>query len=501
LHYGQFLSNRSGQGPLYNQLMNGQASRLFLRHNTIEKEQWQQFQLRNIEDLKHLRSKLRVPIEAVEDVSILAEPIDLGQLVLPNSLAVHPMEGCDADGQGRPGELTRRRYRRFASGGAGLIWAEAAAVVPEGRANPRQLWLNETSKEGFRQLVLLIRRQAAQSNGADHRPVVVVQLTHSGRYSKPQGSPHPLVAQHDPYRDSMRPQVRPDAEAPSSIPKDQPVLTDKYLDRLADSYVRAAKLAFEAGFDAVDIKACHGYLISELLAGRDRKGKYGGSFENRTRFLLDVVDKIHSVLGRDKPVLTRLGVYDGIPYPFGWAVSRRDYSLPDLTEPVKLIGLLKQRGVKMINITAANPYYNPHIGRPFNKPVVDGYPQPEHPLVGVSRLISLAGEIQKRFPQIAIVGTGYSWLGTLLANVAAASKANALATIVGAGRMAFAYPDFARDIIHRGQLDPGKVCLACSACTQIMRDNGQTGCVVRDNEVYGPIYHQGRQRDERSGGN
>ncbi len=276
--------------------------------------------------------------------------------------------------------------------------------------------------------------------------------------------------------------------------------TDHYLDQLQDAYVKAARLAFEVGFDAIDIKACHGYLINELFACHNRPGKYGGSFENRTRFFLEVIDKIHKELDPDVPIFTRLGVYDAIPYPFGWAVDKDDYTKPDLTEPKRLISLLQKRGIKLINITIANPYYNPHIGRPFNEPIVGGYAEPEHPLLGVVRLISLTGEIQKEFPDIAVVGTGYSWLRTLLPFVAAANKANGLVTLTGAGRMAFAYPDFARDIITKGRLDPHKVCVACSACTQIMRDGGMTGCVVRDNKVYGPIFKRGRAGDSRARG-
>jgi len=467
-----------------------------------DRKMWE-FQLGSTEDLRQLSERLGVQIEATEDVSILAEPVRAGKLLIPNSLAVHPMEGCDGDSAGRPGKLTLRRYERFAAGGAGLIWAEATAVVPEGRANPRQLWLNEKSKESFRALTAMMRRVAAESMGADHKPVIVAQLTHSGRYSKPEGVAHPLILGRCPYRDALVPQEKPNRNAKSKIPDDWPVLTDEYLDELQDAYVAAARMAFEVGFDAVDVKSCHGYLINELFACRNRKGRYGGPFENRIRFVLDVVDKIHKELGEETPVVTRLGIYDAIPYPYGWGVDKDDYTKPDLAEPKRLIARLAERGVKMINITAANPYYNPHVGRPFNEPIVGGYEEPEHPLAGVSRLINLAGEIQKEFPDIAVVGTGYSWLRTLLANVAAATKANGLAAIVGVGRMAFAYPNFAKDIIGfprsgvpaKGKLDPAKVCVSCSACTQIMRDGGMTGCVVRDNEVYGPIFAHGRMSD------
>ncbi|OHB78231.1 MAG: hypothetical protein A2Z25_00065 [Planctomycetes bacterium RBG_16_55_9] len=457
-----------------------------------------EFRLRTIDDLEQMNNRLGLAVQARHNVSILAEPVQAGDLVIPNSLAVHPMEGCDGDSLGRPGKLTLRRYERFAAGGAGLIWAEATAVVPEGRANPRQLWIHAKSKDSFAAMVKMMRRAAAESMGPGHKPVIVLQLTHSGRYSKPEGIAKPMIPQRDPYRDPLIPQRDPDPDAKSRIPEDWPLVTDDYLDQLQDAYVEAARIAFDIGFDAVDIKSCHGYLINELLGCRGREGKYGGAFENRTRFPLEVIDKIHRELGEDATVATRLGVYDAIPYPYGWAVDKDDYTKPDLQEPKKLIGLLQQRGVRLINVTIANPYYNPHVGRPFNEPIVGGYEEPEHPLAGVNRLVNIVGEIQKEFPKIAIVGTGYSWLRTLFANVAAANKANGLMTLAGGGRMAFAYPDFAKDIITKGRMSPEKVCIACSACTQIMRDAGTTGCVVRDNEVYGPIFERGRMSDKEN---
>jgi len=436
-----------------------------------------------------------VSVEAQEDVSILADPVDLGGLVIPNSLSVHAMEGCDGDAQGRPSRLTVRRYERFGAGGAGLLWAEAIAVVPEARANPRQLWLHEGSQEAFTAMVKRAREKAAEANGPNHRPVMVAQLTHSGRYSKPKGVAQPIIGQRDPYRDPLIPQWPPHLKGVSKIRDDSAIASDDYLDSLVSAYVKAARIAFAVGFDAVDIKSCHGYLLNELLACHKRPGKYGGSFENRTRLILDIVDRIHEEIGEAARVVTRLGIYDAIPHPYGWGVDRDDYTKADLTEPKKLIGLLQQRGVNLIDITVANPYYNPHVGRPFNEPIVGAYPEPEHPLTGVARLVDLTGDVQKAFPDVALVGTGYSWLRTLMANVGAANKAKGRVTIVGGGRMAFAYPDFPRDILRDGRMYPEKVCVSCSACVQIMRDGGRTGCVVRDNKVYGPIFRHGRMSD------
>jgi len=438
-----------------------------------------EFNLEKIEDLRDLAASLTLDIPMQDDVSILGAAVKIGPLTAPNRLAINPMEGADGDSAGTPCELTLRRYERFAAGGSGIIWVEAIAVVPEGRANPRQLWLNDQNKDAFANMVAGARKAARESMGERHHPIIVAQLTHSGRYSKPQGAAKPVIPQRDQYRDAKG-------------LDNWPIVTDEYLDGLVEHYVKAAKLAFEAGFDAVDIKACHGYLISELLACYNRPGRYGGSFENRTRLLLAIIDAIKQELGKDRTITTRLGIYDAIPYPFGWGVDKNEFEKPDLTEPKKLITHLAERSVPMINITIANPYYNPHFGRPYNKPIIGGYQSPEHPLQGVERMIRLTGEMSKAFPDMILVGPGYSWLRHLMPNVGAAVLKNGMAGIIGAGRMALAYPDFAKDILIKGKLDPDKVCIACSACSQIMRDGGKIGCVVRDNKIYGPIYKQGR---------
>jgi 2,4-dienoyl-CoA reductase-like NADH-dependent reductase (Old Yellow Enzyme family) len=270
-----------------------------------------------------------------------------------------------------------------------------------------------------------------------------------------------------------------------NLPDEYPTVSDEYLDKLQEGYLEAAELAFDAGFDGVDIKACHGYLINELLASYQREGRYGGSFENRTRFLLEVIGKIKDRLGDEKVVTTRLGIYDGIPYPYGWGVDRQDYHKPDLAEPLKLVGLLEKRGVDMINISIANPYYNPHFNRPFTRQKQANEEISEHPLTGVERIIKLAGVVQRTYPDLTVIGSGYSWLGTLLPHVAAGAKEEGLATIIGAGRMAIAYPDFVRDIIQKGRLDADRICTTCGACSELMRADKPTGCVVRDGEVYG----------------
>jgi 2,4-dienoyl-CoA reductase-like NADH-dependent reductase (Old Yellow Enzyme family) len=451
------------------------------------------FKLKTLDVLKEQIATYAPSLTVTEDLSPLTQPVTIGEVTAPNAMAIHPMEGCDGHHDGCPSELTLRRYQRFAAGGAGLLWVEACAVVPEGRANPRQIWMHEDNFDQFKSMVDMIRKEARESMGPDHNPVLVLQLTHSGRYSKPKGVAAPLIGQYDPYRDPLTPEKIPSTDRTSNLPDDLTPVTDEYLDQLQGHYVKAAKLAYAAGFDIVDIKSCHGYLINELLACRQRAGKYGGSFENRTRFLLDIVDRIKTELGVDgSRIATRLGFYDAIPFPYGWAIDEDDYRKENLDEPKKLVQALYERGVRVINFTAGNPYYNPHVGRPFDKPIEEGYAEPEHPLVGIERLVNLASEMQQRFPEIAFIGTGYSWLRQYMGNVAAANLASGKIKIVGCGRMGFAHPNFAKEIIETNGIDKKKSCTACSGCTQMMRDQQVSGCMVRDIEIYVPIFKLGR---------
>jgi len=268
------------------------------------------------------------------------------------------------------------------------------------------------------------------------------------------------------------------------------VISDEQLEELEDRFVEAAELASEIGFDAVDIKSCHRYLNSELLSAFTREGNYGGSFDNRTRFLVNIVDKIKQSLGDAIDVTLRLNVYDAIPYPYGWGVDKDDYRKPDLSEPIQLVKILHNKGVKMVNITCGNPYYNPHVNRPYDS---GPYIPPEHPLEGVARMLGVAKAIQDNVPDMAVLSSGLTWLRHLSPHVAAGGIKEGWFRIAGFGRMAFAYPDFARDLLEKGALNEKKCCIACGKCSEIMRDGGKAGCVIRDAKIYAPIYRAGRE--------
>jgi len=413
---------------------------------------------------------LAVELPFQEDITPLFQPRPIAGRILANRLAVQPMEGADAEPDGSPGPLTVRRYRRFGAGGCGLIWFEAAAVTPDGRSNPRQLLLSPATLDGFKRLVDETRAAAAGA-GASPPPLLILQLTHSGRFSKPLGKPAPIIARHDPVLDALH-----------DWPADRPLVSDDALDRLKDEFAAAAGLALRAGFDGVDIKACHGYLVSELLAARCRMAsRYGGEFENRARFLIETARAVRTT-SPQLILACRLGLFDALPGGFG--VGAGNSAPSDTAEPKELVGRLEEAGASLIDITAGIPAYRAQYGRPFDRPAAGGPPADEHPLVGVARLIRLAAEIQNAYPGLAVVGTGYSWLRQFFPPVAAGVLASGAAAIIGLGRMSFACPDFAVRLRDTGRLASRDVCVACSSCSTLLRSGGPAGCVVRDPAVY-----------------
>lgn len=185
-------------------------------------------------------------------------------------------------------------------------------------------------------------------------------------------------------------------------------------------------------------------------------------------------------------VTSRLNVYDGFPYPYGFGVKPDGSTEPDLTEPSRLAGELSRLGVRLLNITMGNPYFNPHVNRPYSR---GGYEPPEHPLVGVERMLNGTAEIRRAVPAVKLIGSAFSYLGVAAPHVAAGCIRAGGMDFAGFGRTVFAYPDFASDLLKNGAMDPKKCCLCCSKCTEIMRQKGGTpGCVLRDGEIYLPIY-------------
>jgi 2,4-dienoyl-CoA reductase-like NADH-dependent reductase (Old Yellow Enzyme family) len=421
--------------------------------------------------------------------SPLAASIELGGFRVGNRWCIHPMEGWDANRDGTPSEHTLRRWRHFGRSGAKLIWGgEAAAVVPDGRANANQTLGTESNRAGLRQLLSVLREEHRQSFGRDDDLLVGLQLTHSGRFCRPNGGDKPRIAYHHPLLDEKF-EIRPDD---NSV-----VCSDDELERLIDSFVAAARLAQEVGFQFVDVKACHGYLVHEFLSARRRPGKFGGDFEGRTRLLMTIIERIRNEVPR-LLIGVRLSIFDTppyktscdvgepieyqhlLPYEFGFGVDANDPLRYDLSEPIELLRRLKKAGVFAVNISGGSPYYNPHVQRPAIFPPSDGYQPPEDPLVGVARQLEVARECKAAVPGLPMVGTGYSYLQEYVPHVAQGAVREGWTDIVGLGRMVLAYPEFVRDVMEKGELARKRLCRTFSDCTTGPRNGMISGCFPLD---------------------
>lgn len=422
--------------------------------------------------------------------SPLAEPLQLGPWKLANRFCIHPMEGWDANRDGSPSPHTLRRWRNFGRSGASLIWGgEAAAVQPDGRANPLQTMAIDSNRAGLRALLDELYAGHEEVAAGEPRPVVGLQLTHSGRFSRPNDKRlEPRIAYHHPLLDAKFGIDPSDASV---------VWTDDDLERLIDAYVAGAKLAYEVGYQFVDVKACHGYLLHEFLSARSRPGKFGGDLEGRSRLLRTIIGRIRSEIPHLQ-TLVRISIFDTLPYqtsretgkpmpyehllPYdvGFGVDKDDPTQVDLAEPIELLKLLAREGVPSVNVSCGSPYYNPHIQRPAIFPPSDGYQPPEDPLVGVFRQIEMHRRCKQAVPELVFVGTGYSYLQDYLPHVAQAVVREGWIDMVGLGRMVLSYPELPRDVLHQASWARKKVCRTFSDCTTAPRYGIVSGCYPLD---------------------
>jgi 2,4-dienoyl-CoA reductase-like NADH-dependent reductase (Old Yellow Enzyme family) len=416
--------------------------------------------------------------------SPFAASIEVGDDRLVNRFCILPMEGWDGTPEGEPSELTQRRWRNFGLSGAKLIWGgEAVAVRHDGRANPNQLVMSDRTVGPIARLRQELVDAHVDRFGSERGLLVGLQLTHSGRFARPTSRqrPEPLVAYHHPILDRR-------------FPAGVRLMADDELDRLVGDFVRAGKQALDAGFRFVDVKHCHGYLGHELLSARARPGRYGGSFENRTRFLREVVSGLRAE-ARGLGIGVRFSAFDTVPWrkgadgngepeeapgyrsAFGLFAGDLDAALGDARE---LLRLLESLDVRWVCLTAGSPYYNPHVQRPALFPPSDGYTSPEDPLRGVARQIAAAAILKAEFPRLVFVGSAYSYLQEWLPNVAQRVLREGQADFIGLGRMVLAYPDLPADVLEGRPLRRKSLCRTFSDCTTAPRSGLVSGCYPLD---------------------
>lgn len=405
-----------------------------------------------------------IPLE--ENTGALFEPLMIGGHQVPNRILFQPMEGCDSADDGAPGPLTQRRYERFAKAGPGIIWFEAVATLPEARASAHQLTITAQSLPVYQRLTDRMREICLKENG--YAPLIIMQATNSGRYARPDGQPAPLAAYRcPPLEDSPMP--------------DERIVDDDQLRHYEAAFGPVARLAQQAGFDGLDVKACHRYLASELLSAYLRPGDYGGDYDNRTRFLKNAFRAAQASVSGDFFLTSRLNAYDGFPYPYGFGMAPEGLEA-DLSEPIRLIGELQAEfQLPLINITMGNPYRNPHVNRPYDK---GNYVPPEHPLEGLNRMMRGLSAIQRALPTLPLAGSAFSYLRQYAVNLAAGMVSGGHCALAGFGRLTLAYPDFVQDLRRTHAIDRQQVCVTCGGCAALLRAGRPAGCIIRDREVY-----------------
>ncbi|MEL0099444.1 MAG: NADH:flavin oxidoreductase [Opitutae bacterium] len=451
--------------------------------------------------IQHLtHTGIEIPCDESMDTgetSPLLAPIDVDGMRIGNRFVAQPMEGWDCETDGAPTDATFRRWTKFGKSGAKLIFGgEAAAVRPDGRANPRQLIINEKTKGAVAKLKESARKSHVDTVGSESGWVCGLQLTHSGRFCKPNDNSkfEPFILYRHPVLDKK-----------FGTPGDYPIMTDSQISYLVDDYILAAKHANDVGFDFVDIKHCHGYLGHEFLGAKTRPGLYGGSLENRTRFLRETVAGIRAncpelkiavrvsaldlIAFKPGPAVTEQnGPTPGMPveypsdskYQYGFGVNADNPTEFDTDEMLTLFDVFKNLGIRLINVTLGSPYYNPHLVRPAAYPPSDGYTTPEDPLIGVMRHLEVVRKIKAVHPEFYLVGSGYSYLQEYLPFVAQAVVRNGWTDFVGIGRMMLTYPEIFLDALNGHVPQRKKFCRTFSDCTTAPRNNLISGCYPLD---------------------
>ena len=434
----------------------------------------EKFHYRSLEEIKQKAKELELHIPFAEDTQALAKPIHIRNTTLTNRLGIAPMEGADSLPDGSPSEYTKRRYIRQAKGGSAIIWFEAISIVQEGRSSRTQLLLTEENLDNYKAFLQEIKEEGMKANG--FAPYLIMQANHSGRYSNPDNQPAPRIAYRHPELEQYR------------AADDSCIVTDEYLKGLEEKFGKAAKLAKEAGFDGVDVKSCHGYLLAELTSAYNRPGLYGGSYENRTRLLKNSNMEAKQHEDSSFMVTARLGIYDGYPYPLGFGVSKDSGTAPDFSEPIRLVRELHEEyGLDMVNLTMGNPYATTHVTRPYD---AGKYVPEEHPLTGIHRMINGIGAVKRAVPGMVVYASAPTYMRQYGDLYAAGAVEEGLCDGMLFGRMAFADPDFANQILKEGRINPRKVCMTCGKCGDLIRAHKPTGCVVRDAETFMPFYRE-----------
>lgn len=306
-----------------------------------------------IDELREEASDVGLFFPMHYETKALDQEDDLHGLTVRNRCVLLMKSAADAAENGAPSEDTVRRYTDVIREKAyGIVVIEPTAISADARESEQDLAISAENAESFQALIDAVKSASTEAHG--FAPVVIALLTHAGHHA-----------------------LKPAAfDLSASLPHDVPLLKDEELNALLITCADAAKAVVQAGFDGIALNAADRSLFGESLAAFHRDGKFGGDFDDRTRFLRDCYTAMKMVVS-DKLFFTiRLCLSDGIPQPDGWGMAFEDLSAPDLYEPALLIKILQALyEIKLVICSIGIPNINWMCE-----------PQPESALLRYSRL-------------------------------------------------------------------------------------------------------------------
>jgi 2,4-dienoyl-CoA reductase-like NADH-dependent reductase (Old Yellow Enzyme family) len=368
------------------------------------------------------------------------------------------MECNDEDADGNPSDLTYKRYENLFRGEAGLVSLEAISITNESRSRDKQLTIIPNDPANIEALRKFVKRLKE----VNPKTLIIFQLTHSGELSNPSFSRRVCVKPLPGYGGD--------------------ILTEEEVDHIVDEFVLAAKITHDIGADGIDMKLCHGYLGSQILRPyNDRKWKYGGSWENRSRFAYDLYERIQKEVN-DKNFLigSKISAWEGFPGGFGTAGP--DSPVIDLAEPISLLKGLEERGAQFFIQSAGSPSITISLTQVDKHVPYFAYLHPTF-----SKMFKDALK-----PETVIIGSNYSVYrngknglnavteeDSSLLHFGAKNIETGICDMIGLGRQSFADPLLPLKL-REGREDEIHYCTLCDNCLELLIQQSKIGCCTYD---------------------
>lgn len=381
----------------------------------------------------------------------LLSPIKIGNLTAKNRFFMQAMECNDEDENGNPSELTYKRYENLAKGEAGMVSLEAISITEESRSRNKQLTIMPQNEKALTKFVKKVKE-------ANPNMIFIFQLTHSGELSNPDFS----------RRVTVKPLYGYGGD----------ILSEEEVDKIMDDFVTAAVIAHNAGADGIDMKLCHGYFGSQVLRPyNDRKWKYGGPWENRSRFAYDLYERIQNKIN-DKNFLigSKISIWEGFSGGFG--TDGPNSPIIDLTEPIALVKGLEERGAQFFIQSAGSPSITVSLTQVDKRIPYYAYLHQY-----------FAKEIKKNLkPQTILIGSNFSIFRNGNNNLQAVEPEKSslfhygaqciergVLDMIGLGRQSLADPYIPKKL-RESKENEIKYCTVCDNCLELLIQQSKVGC-------------------------